>query len=65
MKKQQTEQERIEVAMQEEWERGAITVQCVHCDSDLTAEPDAKESWCYECQKDAKVRNPLVDNGMI
>ena len=64
MKNIQTEQERIEVAMQEE-SNGAIICECVRCDFEMTVEPDAEEGWCEQCDKIVNVRNPLVDNGMI
>ena len=42
-----------------------IELECPACGSTTRCEPDAQDSYCYDCGKGAKTNNPLVALGLI
>ena len=44
---------------------GIIEAQCKECGFTIQCEPDAMTSWCDNCEKVVKVRNPLISLGLI
>ena len=52
-------------AMEELEATGMITVECVECDAEITAEPDATKAYCTRCDRLVSVHNTLIENGMI
>ena len=42
-----------------------IELECPVCGSTLRCEPDARDSYCYDCGKVVKTNNPLIELGLI
>ena len=51
------------LARQACWD-GVIEIECPICGAIMTAEPDAEELYCGECEK-VTMKNPLTDLGLI
>ncbi len=51
------------LARQACWD-GIIEIECAVCGAMITAEPDADELYCEECEK-VTMRNPLTQLGFI
>ena len=42
-----------------------IELKCPCCGATLRCEPDAQDSYCFECEKVVKTNNPLIKLGII
>ena len=42
-----------------------IELECPACGSTLRCEPDARDTYCYDCGKVVKTNNPLIALGLI
>lgn len=42
-----------------------IELECPTCGSTIRCEPDAQDSYCYDCGKVVMTNNPLVALGLI
>ena len=54
----------IEVLMRQACWDGIIEVECADCGAIITAEPDAIDLYCVECEK-VTMKNPLTSLGFI
>jgi len=48
---------------QASWD-SVIEIECPECGDIITAEPDAEELYCGQCEK-VVMKNPLVELGLI
>jgi hypothetical protein len=44
---------------------GIIEAECMECGVSLQCRPDAKQSWCDNCNKTVEIRNDLIKHGFI
>jgi hypothetical protein len=44
---------------------GIIEAECTECGISVQCEPDAITAWCDNCDKMVKVRNFLMESGII
>ena len=44
---------------------GLIEAECLTCGMILQCEPDAESAWCDHCGRIAKIRNPIIESGLI
>ena len=42
-----------------------IELECPSCGSTIRCEPDAQDSYCFDCCKVIKTNNPLIALGLI
>ena len=54
----------IEALLEQAVCEGVIEIQCPECGATITAEPDAEDLFCQECER-ATMKNPLVEQGFI
>ena len=44
---------------------GIIEAECTECGISIQCEPDARTAWCDNCDKVVRVKNFLIQLGMI
>ena len=44
---------------------GIIEAECLDCGMIIQCEPDAETAWCDYCGRVVKVKNALIDLGLI
>ena len=44
---------------------GVIDAECSVCGLSIQCETDAETAWCDQCGRVVKVRNPLIEAGLI
>jgi endogenous inhibitor of DNA gyrase (YacG/DUF329 family) len=54
----------VEALMRQASLDSVIEVECPECGAPMTAEPDAREFYCEECER-VVMKNPLVELGLI
>jgi len=61
----QYSQEDIEVLMRQAVTDNVLELLCPNCGSTLRCEPDARDSYCFDCDKVVPTNNPLIAMGHI
>lgn len=61
----QYSQEDIELLMRQAAMDDILELICPNCGSTLRCEPDARDSYCFDCDKVVPTNNPLIAMGLI
>jgi len=61
----QYSQEDIELLMRQAAMDDILELICPNCGSTLRCEPDARDSYCFDCDKVVPTNNPLIEMGFI
>jgi len=57
--------EELEILMKQAVFDSCLELPCPNCGSTLRCEPDARDSYCFDCDKVVPTNNPLVAMGLI
>ena len=44
---------------------GIVEAECMECGMTIQCETDASTSWCDNCDRIVKIKNPMIDMGFI
>lgn len=58
-------QDELESLMKQAVTDNIIELPCPNCSSTLRCEPDARDSYCFDCDKVVPTNNPLIAMGLI